>query len=312
MLWCPVCWLIKVEQKTGEVSETEWGCKKWDMSDMEWGQTRESRRVLTLHEEGAQQLVCGHRFNLCSQVDVSSHHQRCSPEAQDPTQRTGHETQTMTAGHRHVRHNNNDAYTPVQVKSCHLCVVSVISSIWLSFHNIVSVVSEGRQSNSEKPSSLWSKQTVFFFVFLYDADLLGLNTTFCPPSRTSRALSWVPLNPTSARSILAELRAVSTAASSGVSSGYTSLGPTHWLAISHGDWRVWVRRAPRDRDRPASICKRWFTVCNDDILYITTWFVLPIYQYKHFRWKNVAWPCGMLWDPVDWPQILHLHPAGRS
>lgn len=31
-------------------------------------------KILTLHEKGAQQLVRGHRFNLCSQVDVSPHH----------------------------------------------------------------------------------------------------------------------------------------------------------------------------------------------------------------------------------------------
>lgn len=38
-----------------------------------------------MHQEGAQQLLCGHRFDLCSQVDVSSYHQGRSPEAQDPT-----------------------------------------------------------------------------------------------------------------------------------------------------------------------------------------------------------------------------------
>lgn len=51
------------------------------------GQERE--QILTLHQESAQQLLCGHRFDFCPQVDVSSYHQGRSPEAQDPA---GHGT----------------------------------------------------------------------------------------------------------------------------------------------------------------------------------------------------------------------------
>lgn len=44
--------------------------------------------TLTLHEESAQQLIGGHGFDLCSQVDVSAHHQRRPPESEDPEDRT--------------------------------------------------------------------------------------------------------------------------------------------------------------------------------------------------------------------------------
>lgn len=52
---------------------------------------RTEKLILTLHEKGAQQLVGGHRFDLCSQVDVSPNHQRCSPEPQDPAERPNHQ-----------------------------------------------------------------------------------------------------------------------------------------------------------------------------------------------------------------------------
>lgn len=59
--------------------------------------TQKTGQILTLHKEGAQQLVCGHRFYLCSQVDVSPYHQRCSPEPQDPAERT--DQQDITPEH---------------------------------------------------------------------------------------------------------------------------------------------------------------------------------------------------------------------
>lgn len=50
---------------------------------------RDGEQILTLHQESAQQLLCGHRFDFCSQVDVSPYHQGRSPETQDPA---GHRT----------------------------------------------------------------------------------------------------------------------------------------------------------------------------------------------------------------------------
>lgn len=41
-------------------------------------------QVLTLHKESAQQLISGYRFDFCSQVDVSAHYQRSSPEPENP------------------------------------------------------------------------------------------------------------------------------------------------------------------------------------------------------------------------------------
>lgn len=62
---------------------------------------RTERLILTLHEKGAQQLVGGHGFDLCSQVDVSPNHQRCSPEPQDPAERPNQ--QDFTPEHKWIR-----------------------------------------------------------------------------------------------------------------------------------------------------------------------------------------------------------------
>lgn len=85
--------------------------------------------------------------------------------------------------------------------------------------------------------------------------LLGLKTTFCPPSSISKAFSWVPLYPTSAFIIFFVVMACITAPSSGVSSGYTSRGTTHWDAISQGDCNVWSSRGSSSTWRLAII--RW-------------------------------------------------------
>lgn len=55
------------------------------MSMIRFSERRHSRsQILTLHEKSAEKLVCGHRFDLSSQIDVSTNHQRCSPETKDP------------------------------------------------------------------------------------------------------------------------------------------------------------------------------------------------------------------------------------
>ena len=145
-------------------------------------------------------MVCGHRFNLCTQVDISPHHKRCSPEPQDPAPRTGDDSRRLFQfcsnkrsdyGRIIARHSkiiNN--YTPIQVKSCHLCVVSVVACVWLAFNNIVSVIPEGGWTRKKLESRLTIKHKIQVRSPIYNtADLLGLKTTFCPPSSTSRALS---------------------------------------------------------------------------------------------------------------------------
>lgn len=85
--------------------------------------------------------------------------------------------------------------------------------------------------------------------------LLGLKTTFCPPSSINRAFSCVPLYPTSALMIFLVVMACMTAPSSGVSSGYTSRGTTHCAAISQGDCSVCSSRGSSATRSPDSI--RW-------------------------------------------------------
>lgn len=40
---------------------------------------------LTYSEEGAEQLLCGHRLNFCSQVNISANDQGSSAETQNPS-----------------------------------------------------------------------------------------------------------------------------------------------------------------------------------------------------------------------------------
>lgn len=48
------------------------------------GKGRLEGHELTLHEESAEQLISGHGFDLCPQVDVATDHQRRPPEPKDP------------------------------------------------------------------------------------------------------------------------------------------------------------------------------------------------------------------------------------
>lgn len=78
---------------------------------------------------------------------------------------------------------------PVQVKSCHLRVVSVIAGVRLALHHVVSAVPEGEKTEVNKRGD----RPTGGHPITTDPDLLGLKTTFCPPSSTNRAFSCVPL-----------------------------------------------------------------------------------------------------------------------